>query len=58
MSVGPPGRWAPAGLGGLKVTIATMKVSCAECGCVVEAGVRVVPCGKRDCCCQHLPVRA
>ena len=27
-------------------------------GCVVEAGVRVVPCGKRDCCCQHLPVRA
>ena len=24
-----------------------MKVSCAECGCVVEQGVRVVPCGKR-----------
>jgi hypothetical protein len=40
------------------VTIGTMKVSCAECGCVVEAGVRVVPYGKRDCCCQHLPVRA
>jgi hypothetical protein len=40
------------------VTIETMKVSCADCGCVVDKGVRLVPCGKRDCCCQHLPVRA
>ena len=36
----------------------TVKVSCADCGCVVDKGVRLVPCGKSDCCCQHLPVRA
>jgi hypothetical protein len=35
-----------------------VKVSCAECGCVVEQGVRVVLCGEQDCCCQHLPTRS
>jgi hypothetical protein len=33
-----------------------MEMACAECGCVVEAGVRVRPCGKADCCCLALPV--
>ena len=32
-------------------------MGCAECGCVVDAGVRVIPCGKAGRCCLHLPVR-
>ena len=32
-----------------------MEIGCAECGCVVDAGVRVVVCGEADCCCTHLP---
>jgi len=34
-----------------------MEVGCAECGCIVNTGVRVIPCAKPDCCCRHLPVR-
>ena len=33
-----------------------MKISCADCGCIVDSGVRVVSCGKENCCC-HLPER-
>jgi hypothetical protein len=34
-----------------------MEMYCADCGCLVERGVRVAPCGKSDCCCLDLPVR-
>ena len=35
-----------------------MEIGCADCGCIVDAGVRVVPCGTPDCCCCDLPVRS
>jgi hypothetical protein len=34
-----------------------MEIGCAECGCVVDSGVRVSCCDRDDCCCQDLPVR-
>ena len=34
-----------------------VKIRCAECGCVVDRGVRVTPCGDPECCCKELPVR-
>ena len=34
-----------------------VKVACAECGCVVDAGLRVQACDDRNCCCRDLPVR-
>ncbi len=34
-----------------------MEIRCAECGCVVDRGVRVTPCGDPECCCKELPVR-
>jgi hypothetical protein len=34
-----------------------MEIYCADCGCIVEEGVRVVPCGSADCCCLDVPVR-
>ena len=30
-------------------------MGCAECGCIIEKGVRVVVCSD-DCCCRNLPV--
>jgi len=33
-----------------------MEIECAECGCLVDKGVRIKPCGRPDCCCRHLPV--
>ena len=33
-----------------------MRMGCAECGCVVEAGARVVVCDAPGCCCAELPV--
>ena len=41
-----------------KLTMSFIEIGCAECGCIVNTGVRVIPCGKPDCCCRHLPVRA
>ena len=35
-----------------------MEMSCAECGCVVDLGFRVVKCDDEKCCCADLPVRA
>ncbi len=32
-----------------------MEMRCADCGCVVESGIRVRVCGV-DCCCRDLPV--
>lgn len=34
-----------------------MEMLCAECGCEVDAGVRVASCGNRECCCRALPAR-
>ena len=34
-----------------------MEMRCADCGCVVDAGVRLVCCDDPSCCCAHLPVR-
>jgi SnoaL-like domain len=34
-----------------------MEVYCAECGCLVDDGVRVVPCHTTDCCCLGLPIQ-
>ncbi len=30
-------------------------MGCAECGCIIESGVRVVVC-RDDCCCRDVPV--
>jgi hypothetical protein len=32
-----------------------VQFSCAECGCVVEGGVRLELCPDADCCCAQLP---
>ena len=29
---------------------------CVDCGCLVERGVRVIPCDTAECCCFELPV--
>jgi hypothetical protein len=35
-----------------------MEIICADCGCLVDRGVIVTPCGKHpECCCRDLPVR-
>jgi len=33
-----------------------MEMICAECGCRVDVGIRIVPCPEPLCCCQELPV--
>src|SRR3954465_1975823 len=38
-------------------TVALMEVYCADCGCLVERGLRVVPCGATQCCCRDLTLR-
>ena len=35
-------------------TIARVKMGCADCGCVIESGVRIVICSD-DCCCHDVP---
>ena len=35
-------------------TIARVKMGCADCGCVIESGVRIVICSD-DCCCRDVP---
>jgi predicted nucleic acid-binding Zn-ribbon protein len=34
-----------------------VEIYCTDCGCLVERGVRVVPCGTAGCCCLDLPIR-
>ncbi len=34
-----------------------MVTTCAECGCLVERGVRVAVCADDACCCSHLSTR-
>ena len=31
-----------------------MEMHCADCGCLVDRGVRVIPCATLECCCLHL----
>ena len=33
-----------------------MTIACADCGCLVDRGIRVESCADFDCCCRHLPV--
>jgi hypothetical protein len=33
-----------------------MEIYCADCGCLVERGVVIIPCGTDECCCAQLPV--
>ena len=32
-----------------------MELECADCGCLVDSGVVVIPCEQPNCCCIHLP---
>lgn len=34
-----------------------MSIACADCGCLVELGVRVATCDDGGCCCSTLPTR-
>lgn len=34
-----------------------MRMACADCGCLVERGVRASTCGTEGCCCSTLPTR-
>jgi len=34
-----------------------MEMYCAECGCLIDHGARVVPCASASCCCRDLRVR-
>ncbi len=38
-------------------SLTVVELACAECGCVVDAGVRIVVCNDRGCCCADLPLR-
>jgi hypothetical protein len=31
-----------------------MEMYCADCGCLVDHGVRLIPCDASDCCCAEL----
>jgi hypothetical protein len=31
-------------------------MACADCGCIVDGGVRVATCGDPDCCCRDVPM--
>jgi hypothetical protein len=33
-----------------------MEIYCAECGCLVDRGIRVIACASRECCCLDLPM--
>jgi hypothetical protein len=34
-----------------------MEMYCADCGCLVERGVRIVACNTAECCCLDLPIQ-
>jgi hypothetical protein len=34
-----------------------VEISCADCGCMVSRGERLVPCDTTECCCLDLPIR-
>ena len=31
------------------------EMRCAECGCLVDAGLVIERCGDPDCCCKDVP---
>jgi hypothetical protein len=35
-----------------------MEMYCADCGCLVDYGVRLVTCDQSECCCVDLPIAA
>ena len=34
-----------------------MEIVYADCGCLVDGGIRVTVCGDPNCCCAHLAIR-
>jgi hypothetical protein len=34
-----------------------MEILCADCGCLVDRGVRITVCSDPNCCCNNLPIR-
>lgn len=50
------GSAGPSDLGRSDLIVASVRIGCADCGCVVESGRRVALCGRDDCCCAHLPI--
>lgn len=34
-----------------------VEILCADCGCLVDRGVRITVCDDVNCCCRDLPVR-
>ena len=37
-------------------SVLVVEILCADCGCLVDRGVRVTVCGDPDCCCAHLAI--
>jgi hypothetical protein len=33
-----------------------MEIYCADCGCLVDHGTRLIPCDTSECCCVDLPI--
>jgi hypothetical protein len=33
-----------------------MEIYCADCGCLVDRGIRVIACDSSECCCLDLPM--
>lgn len=38
-------------------SIVRVSTTCADCGCLVDRGVRMVRCGTEGCCCEELPTK-
>jgi hypothetical protein len=36
--------------------IVAVKMACADCGCIVDGGVRVATCSDPNCCCRDVPM--
>ena len=37
-------------------TVSVVEFECSDCGCIVDQGVRVIPCNTSGCCCADLPI--
>ena len=35
-----------------------VEMGCADCGCLVADGIRIIPCDTAECCCTDLPIAA
>lgn len=40
----------------MSASLLRMRIACADCGCVVDRGVRLALCADDRCCCSRLPV--